>query len=89
MPDLYDREIPWGLPPAPGPTLQAPSAPSTPDLLGWLYGDLVEVEAHLASVEADRDTYRMLAVEALERVAVLTKLVDRQQTRLRELLEVR
>lgn len=80
--DLYSSDIPWDLPPVP---LDVPSSTleaSTPDVLGLLYADDVEQEAHLSSVQADLTSTRELVHVALDRVSALTALVQKQNARL-------
>jgi hypothetical protein len=78
---LFDTDIPWGLPPAPvdiDPSLDL----SAPDLLGMMTADLVATEAHLSSATADLASYRELVHVALDTVTELTALVRKQQARI-------
>jgi ornithine cyclodeaminase/alanine dehydrogenase-like protein (mu-crystallin family) len=80
--DFYSDDILWGLPPVQLTVRSSTLEPSTPDLLGLLYADYVEQEAHLSSVQADLTTTRELVHRALDRVSVLTALVQQQNARL-------
>jgi hypothetical protein len=68
---LFDTDIPWRLRPTP-PDVTPPLDPSTPDGLGLVYADVIALETHLASVQADLVTYRELVQISLERIAALT-----------------
>ena len=79
--DLYDTDIPWGLPPAP---MNVPQLldPSTPDVTGMLFTDLLAAEAHASSVTADLAISRELVQLALDRISELTATVQKQSARL-------
>lgn len=77
MDELFDSDIPWRLQPLPR-DVSPPLDPSTPDGLGLVYADVVALELHLASVEADLASYRELVQTSLERLAALTARLTRQ-----------
>lgn len=82
--ELYDSDIPWGLPPLPAPTALE-LEPSTPDELGWVYADLVASEVHFASVDADLEMYRALLSQALAQLTALSTVVQKQNSRIVDL----
>jgi len=99
---MFDDEIPWRLTPVPPlDPLPAYSA-STPDEVGMLAADVVNLETHLSSVTADLASYRELVHLSLDcivdltaqlqakrrRIAELEARIADQQRQIRELLEL-
>lgn len=92
---LFDDDIPWRLRPlTPAERVGAATA-STPDLVGLLSADVVNLETHLASVTADLASYRELVQTSLDCIVDLTaqlakaraRILDQQQ-QIRQLLEL-
>jgi hypothetical protein len=81
--ELYETDIPWGLPPAPGIALPLPDA-STPDELGATYADAMVTELHVASLVEDVVHYREMLDAALDAISALTVTVTQQQARIHD-----
>jgi chromosome segregation ATPase len=80
MDPIYADEIPWRLTPAAKPSFDV--SPSTADERGMLYADILALEQHLASVQADCAAYRELAQTAIEQVADLSRQLRQKDRRL-------
>lgn len=81
MDELFDSDIPWHWPSMP-PDVDPPLDPSTPDGLGLVYADVLALEAHLSSVQADLASYRELVRASLEQTAALTTRLHQQSARI-------
>lgn len=84
---LFDTDIPWRWRSTPE-TVATSLDPSTPDGLGLVYADVIALETHLASVQADLVTYRELVQISLERIAALTQTLRIRDATIRRFMGV-
>lgn len=82
---LFDTDIPWRSRPVP-PDVSPPLDLSTPDGLGLVYADVIALEVHLASVQADLAVYRELVQISLELIASMTATIQKRDATIRRFM---
>jgi len=83
LPDwLFDTDIPWRWRP-PLPPIPACDV-STPDVIGLIYADVIALELHVASLQADVQQYRTLAQVSLDKVVQLSELLRQRDAKIAE-----
>lgn len=84
--DLYASEIPWSLTPV-VPSGTTTMHASTPDAAGLVCADVVALEMHVASLEADARMYREMLRTTLDALNTARDTIVRQSARLLEQAE--